>query len=200
MPVDAASAALMHRRYRMYTTRLSEADSELYPIVEEDDPPPRRWPFIALIVSSLAFIVLLTISAAYSQEGELDRQHSTRTTQDTHSRYRFPSFNKNNRFTKEKTRGHGNCSDGEYSKRTLQRAYELPFAALFLDNKGQEKYEASSVIVVDNDVYSVCDSSWAISKFTRSLKPFSPENLQIGDPHREPEVRERLKKSCGGPS
>ena len=35
-----------------------------------------------------------------------------------------------------------------YSKRTLQRAYELPFAALFTDNRGQNQYEASSVIVV----------------------------------------------------
>jgi hypothetical protein len=35
-----------------------------------------------------------------------------------------------------------------YSKRTLKNAYEMPFAALFPDNKGQKKYEASSVIVV----------------------------------------------------
>lgn len=35
-----------------------------------------------------------------------------------------------------------------YSKRTLKKAYEMPFAALFVDNRGQKKYEASSVIVV----------------------------------------------------
>jgi len=52
------------------------------------------------------------------------------------------------RYTKQKHDGHGNCSDGMYSKHTLQRAYELPFAALFMENKGQKKYEASSVIVV----------------------------------------------------
>lgn len=40
------------------------------------------------------------------------------------------------------------CDDGHYRDRTLQLAYELPFAALFKDNKGQSKYEASSVIVV----------------------------------------------------
>lgn len=77
-----------------------------------------------------------------------------------------------------------------YSKRTLKSAYELPFSALFTDNKGQKKYEASSVIVVGENVYAVCDSSWAISKFGRSLQPFSSQNLQIGDPYREPEVRE----------
>jgi hypothetical protein len=80
------------------------------------------------------------------------------------------------------------CNDGGYSKRTLHRAYELPFASLFRDDRGQTKYEASSVIVVDNDVYAVCDSSWAISKFDDSLVPFSPSNVQIGDPNREEEV------------
>lgn len=77
------------------------------------------------------------------------------------------------------------CMDGYYSKRTLQLAYELPFAALFLDNKGQKKYEASDVILVDEDVYAVCDSSWAISKFSRQLKPFSSKNSQVGDPIRD---------------
>lgn len=109
-----------------------------------------------------------------------------------------------------------------YSKRTLKNAYEMPFAALFTDNKGQKKYEASSVIVVslvvvllymivdynmwnpielvlifiiiitiihqvDDNAYAVCDSSWAISKFGRTLQPFSSANMQIGDPYREPE-------------
>jgi hypothetical protein len=38
--------------------------------------------------------------------------------------------------------------DGTYTTNTLQRAYELPFAALFKDNRGQQEFEASSVIVV----------------------------------------------------
>jgi hypothetical protein len=59
------------------------------------------------------------------------------------------------------------CQDGEYSKRTLKLAYELPFASLFRDTKKQRKYEASSVTVVGEDVYAVCDSSWAISKFSK---------------------------------
>lgn len=77
------------------------------------------------------------------------------------------------------------CADGKYSKRTLKLAYELPFASLFRDHKGQRKYEASSIIVVDNDAYAVCDSSWAISKFGANLQPFGVNNLQIGEVIRE---------------
>ena len=77
------------------------------------------------------------------------------------------------------------CDDGYYSKRTLQRAFELPFASLFKDTKGQKKYEASDVILVDGEAYAVCDNSWAISKFGDDLRPFSPENAQIGDPNRQ---------------
>lgn len=86
MPVDA-SASLMHRRYRMYTTRLSQADTDLYPIEEES--PRRKWPFYALVACSFAFVVLLTVSAAYSQESEVAHEGSTR--------YRLP-FDKRNRY------------------------------------------------------------------------------------------------------
>ena len=79
------------------------------------------------------------------------------------------------------------CDDGKYSKRTLKLAYELPFASLFKDTKGQRKYEASSVVVVDDSAYAICDSSWAISKFNRELQPFNDANIQIGDPGREEE-------------
>jgi hypothetical protein len=75
--------------------------------------------------------------------------------------------------------------DEQYSKHTLKRAYDMPFAALFRDNRGQTKFEASDVTIVNDTVYSVCDSSWAISKFARHLDPFSKENVQIGDPNRE---------------
>lgn len=77
------------------------------------------------------------------------------------------------------------CDDGNYSKRTLKLAHELPFAALFRDHKGQKKYEASSVVIVGNDAYAVCDSSWAISRFDVQLQPFAPGNVQIGDVKRE---------------
>mmetsp|Transcript_34497 Transcript_34497/g.75848 ORF Transcript_34497/g.75848 Transcript_34497/m.75848 type:complete len:458 (+) Transcript_34497:246-1619(+) len=76
-------------------------------------------------------------------------------------------------------------SDDGYSKHTVKTAYELPFAALFRENKGQKKFEASSVTIVGNDVYSVCDSSFAIAKFDSSLLPFSPNNVQIGSPDRD---------------
>jgi len=82
---------------------------------------------------------------------------------------------------------HLKCDDGRYSKRTLKLAYELPFASLFKDTKGQRKYEASSIVVVGDDAYAVCDSSWAISRFSRELQPFQDTNVQIGDPEREEE-------------
>ncbi|KAL3791629.1 hypothetical protein ACHAW5_000625 [Stephanodiscus triporus] len=75
--------------------------------------------------------------------------------------------------------------DENYSRHYLKRAYDLPFAALFRDTRGQSKFEASDVTIVNDTVYSVCDSSWAISKFGRHLDPFSTENVQIGDPNRE---------------
>jgi len=76
------------------------------------------------------------------------------------------------------------CDNGRYSKRTLKKAYEMPFAALFKDCRGQKKFEASDVIKVGDDFYAVCDSSWAISKFGSALLPFAETNVQIGDPER----------------
>ena len=75
------------------------------------------------------------------------------------------------------------CDDGKYSKRTLKRAYELPFASMFADTKGEKKYEASDVILVDGNAYAVCDNSWAISKFGAALVPFEAGNKLIGQPH-----------------
>ena len=40
--------------------------------------------------------------------------------------------------------------------------------------------------IVDDGVYSVCDNSWAISRFSKSLLPFSEDNVQVGDPDRVP--------------
>jgi len=74
---------------------------------------------------------------------------------------------------------------GQYSKHTLKRAYDMPFVALFHDNHGQTKFEDSNVTIVNDTVYSVCDSSWAVSKFARHLDPFSKEYVQIGNPNRE---------------
>lgn len=77
--------------------------------------------------------------------------------------------------------------DTRYSKHTLKRAYELPYAALFRDTRGQSTFEASDVTIVNDTVYSVCDNSWAISKFGRDLDPFSMANVQIGDTAQEGE-------------
>mmetsp|Transcript_11421 Transcript_11421/g.18961 ORF Transcript_11421/g.18961 Transcript_11421/m.18961 type:complete len:472 (+) Transcript_11421:244-1659(+) len=82
---------------------------------------------------------------------------------------------------------HKKCDDGGYSKRTLKRAYEMPLAALFQDNRGQKKFEASDVIIVNQTYgYAVCDSLWSISEFRVGLPAFSPDNRQIGDPNRDP--------------
>lgn len=90
MPADA-SAALMHRRYRMYTTRLSETDTDLYPIVEEE-PVTRKWPLLALVGVSLAFVVLISVSAAYTQE------ESFKDNGDRHMRSHLPKFDIRNRY------------------------------------------------------------------------------------------------------
>lgn len=59
---------------------------------------------------------------------------------------RMLSTLENHRVTKEAP---PTCNDGTYSKHTLQLAYELPFAGLFDKyNRGRQKYEASSVIIV----------------------------------------------------
>ncbi len=44
------------------------------------------------------------------------------------------------------------CEDGQYSKRTLKLAYELAFASLFTESKGQKESKASEVIVTDYGV------------------------------------------------
>jgi len=100
--------------------------------------------------------------------------------------------NHNQESIKKKTKSYNKdamseCEEGYYSKTTLKKAYELPFASLFVDNRGQKKYEASSVFIVDNDAYAVCDNSWAISKFSTNLQPFTESNIQVGDPDRVPD-------------
>lgn len=81
-----------------------------------------------------------------------------------------------------------NChSDPNYSIHTAKTAYELPFAALFADTRSQTKFEASSITKFEGNYYAICDNSWAISKFSPSLTPFSEDNIMIGDPRREEE-------------
>ena len=45
------------------------------------------------------------------------------------------------------------CSkDKTYSQKTMKTAFELPFAALFKDTRGEKKFEASSLIKVRNSI------------------------------------------------
>lgn len=80
------------------------------------------------------------------------------------------------------------CLDKHYTKRSVKKAYEMPFAALFEDTRGERKFEASSIFKHDDGYYyAICDNSWAISRFSSSLTPFSKDNVMIGDPSREKE-------------
>lgn len=74
------------------------------------------------------------------------------------------------------------CDNPAYSKTTLKAAYEDSFIALMKDTKHQKKFEASDVIVVEDNFYAVCDNSWAIEKLSDQLIPFSDANIQIGEP------------------
>lgn len=77
--------------------------------------------------------------------------------------------------------------DKKYSSHTAKTAYEMPFAALFKDTRGEKKFEASSIFNLNGTYYAVCDNSWAISKFESDLAPFSDTNVMIGEPNREAE-------------
>lgn len=91
-------------------------------------------------------------------------------------------------YPMEGKKSHKKCkSNPRYSMETLKTAYEMPFAALFEDTRGEKKFEASSVTNVNGTFYAICDNSWSISKFASSLTAFSEQNIMIGDPNREEE-------------
>lgn len=53
------------------------------------------------------------------------------------------------------------------------------------------------MVQVEDDAYAICDASWAISKFNSDFQPFSPDNIQIGDPDRgEGDVSWATTRSC----
>lgn len=79
----------------------------------------------------------------------------------------------------------GICELPTYSKTTLKLAHEETFMGLIKNTKKQYKFEASDVVFVHNDFYTICDSSWSIDKIGESMTPFSPDNVQIGSPNRE---------------
>ncbi len=76
------------------------------------------------------------------------------------------------------------CDSTSYSKNTLKLAHEQSFMSLMKNTKGQYKFEASDVIIVNSSFYSICDNSWSIDKIGEQMKPFSEENVQIGPPAR----------------
>ena len=81
-------------------------------------------------------------------------------------------------------RGPEMCASSGFRSHTLKALKDDTYMSLFHDLKGQKKFEASDVIIVDDHYYSVCDSNWAIAKIHHSVTPFSDDNIQIGDPKR----------------
>mmetsp|Transcript_48488 Transcript_48488/g.113491 ORF Transcript_48488/g.113491 Transcript_48488/m.113491 type:complete len:399 (+) Transcript_48488:62-1258(+) len=78
------------------------------------------------------------------------------------------------------------CENPMYSKTTVKTAFEQSFFGLMRDQKGEQKFEASDVIKIDEDwYYAIADSSWAIHKFRSDLRAFSADNILIGNPRRE---------------
>jgi hypothetical protein len=77
------------------------------------------------------------------------------------------------------------CSDPAYSSASLKLAHEEAFAALIKNTKKQHKFEASDVVLVNDDFYAICDSSWAIDKVDASMTAFASTNTLIGTPDRE---------------
>mmetsp|Transcript_14232 Transcript_14232/g.43071 ORF Transcript_14232/g.43071 Transcript_14232/m.43071 type:complete len:382 (-) Transcript_14232:667-1812(-) len=77
--------------------------------------------------------------------------------------------------------GGGVCSSS-YSKETLKSVAELAFAAAFADAKGEKKWEASDVTVVNGSYYVVHDSSWAVSKIDPHFLVNGDANVQFGEP------------------
>jgi hypothetical protein len=73
------------------------------------------------------------------------------------------------------------CDDSnEYTSTTLKLVYELPFASLYENAKGQRRFDASSLVLVGDYAYTIYDNSFAIGKVVvPQLQPFSNANTQI---------------------
>ena len=72
---------------------------------------------------------------------------------------------------------------------TLTLVYENKMKKLYSRDQ-EKKYETSSVIVVDNLGYAICDSSWSIYQFGLDLKKKDPSNVRLDDPTREDTAEE----------
>jgi hypothetical protein len=77
------------------------------------------------------------------------------------------------------------CEDSSYLPETLKMVYELPFASLFANAKGQRRFDASSVVIVGDYAYTVYDRSHAIGKVAvPHFASFNQANVQISNPTR----------------
>ena len=74
------------------------------------------------------------------------------------------------------------CWDSDFTKMTLKTAYDQTFTSLIADPRGQTKFEASDVIIVDNNFYAICDNSWSIQVIGRHFIPLDKSSYQIGYP------------------
>jgi hypothetical protein len=111
-------------------------------------------------------------SCAGREQDELQQQQQQRQLQDDDD----DDTNNNESF----------CDDVEfYISRTLKLVHELPFASVFDDAKGQRRFDASSIVLVDDTyAYTVYDNSYTIGKVavvpsSYHLEPFSQNNIQI---------------------
>uniref|UniRef100_A0A0G4FFQ4 Uncharacterized protein n=1 Tax=Chromera velia CCMP2878 TaxID=1169474 RepID=A0A0G4FFQ4_9ALVE len=71
------------------------------------------------------------------------------------------------------------CDDPMYSKKVLKTVYENSYFGLLHKTYGQQKFEASDIKYVGDNFYAVCDSSWGLGKFERSLQPFGEKNVEL---------------------
>ena len=77
------------------------------------------------------------------------------------------------------------CTAGTYSKTTLKPAVSIPFAGLFQDSRGAQKFEGSDVIFHEGFFYAIADSLWSILAVSEDLEVFGEKNRMIGHPFRE---------------
>jgi len=71
------------------------------------------------------------------------------------------------------------CSRENFRDTSLKLAYEQTYHALLYDTEGDQRFEASDVVVYNKSIYVVCDNSWAVGKFGMDMHPFGEKNFQI---------------------
>lgn len=74
------------------------------------------------------------------------------------------------------------CSNDDFTKTTLKADLDATYAALIKDKRGENKFEASDVVIIDDKFYSICDNSWSIQVIGSHFTPLDHTNYQIGAP------------------